>query len=93
MFWARRDILGARLATVGEDGALMKLAAVAMAGRFAALSAQGVDGAGQERLASEGGFEECRQEFLEVEELGAKGTEGVAGMVHGDALRVSVDHY
>ena len=63
------------LAAIGEYGALMKFATTAMAGEFAALSAKGVDGARQDRLALETVHEQAGQELLSLEKLGAQGTE------------------
>lgn len=64
----------------------MKFAATATAGRFAAFSAQRVDGTRQEGIASEGGLDQRWQEILEAAELGAECTEGVEAVIHGDAL-------
>ena len=62
------------LAAIGEDGAGMKFATVAVAGRLAALSLQRVERARQEGIALEAGLKEARQELLEMEEFGAEGT-------------------
>jgi hypothetical protein len=72
-----RDVPRATLSAVGKDGAFMKLAAVAVAGRLAALSPQRVERARQERLATEGGLEQARQELLELEDLCAEGAEAL----------------
>jgi hypothetical protein len=54
----RRDILRPALAAIGEDGAGVRRAAGAVAGRFATAAAEGVKRAGQQRLATEERFEE-----------------------------------
>ena len=47
----------------------------AVAGRFAALSPEGIKGARQERFASKAWLKQTWQELLELAELGAKGAE------------------
>jgi hypothetical protein len=79
-----RDVSRAALSAVGKDGAGMKLSAVAVARRLAALSPQRVEGAREERLAAEAGFEQARQELLGLDELGA---EGAKALVHEMDLR------
>ena len=77
VFRLRRDILRALLSAIREDGVFVKAAVVAVAGRFAALSAQGIEGARQERRAAESRLEQSRQELLELPELGTEGTEAL----------------
>ena len=60
----------------------MELPAIAMAGRLAALSPQGVEGARQERIAAEAVLQEGGQELLGLEELGAEGAESLVHEVH-----------
>ena len=69
------DILRSALAAIGEHGALMQFAMTTMAGEFAALAAQGVKGARQDRFAFETVEEQAGQELLSLEKLGAQGTE------------------
>jgi hypothetical protein len=75
MFSCRCDILRPALSAIGEHGALVKFAACAMAGGFAALAAKDVEGARQDRLALETFLEQAWQKLLGLEKLGAKGTE------------------
>ena len=77
VFRLRRDIPRALLSAVGQDGAFVQGAVVAVAGRFAALSAQGIEGAGQERFAAESWLEQSWKQLLELQELGTEGTESL----------------
>ena len=53
----------------------MRGAEFAVAGRFAALSPQGIEGTGQERFASEAWQQQSWQELLMLVELGAERAE------------------
>jgi hypothetical protein len=75
LFGCRRDVLRSALSAIGEHRALVKFAARATAGGFAALSAKGVERAGQDRLALETFLEQAWQELLGLEKLRAEGTE------------------
>ncbi len=82
VFGRRRDVLRSPLSAVGKDGAGMKLAAIAVAGRLAALTPQGVERARQERFAPEAVLKEGGQELLGLEEFGAEGAESLVHEVH-----------
>jgi len=76
------DVLRSSLSTIGEDGAGVEFAAMATAGRFAALTAQGVEGPWQEWVTSEEFFQQARQELPSLEEMG---TEGAEPLVHEES--------
>jgi hypothetical protein len=69
------DISRSAFSAIGKYGALMKFATTAMAGGFATLSAQGVEGARQDRIALEAVFKQAWQELLGLAKLRAKGAE------------------
>jgi hypothetical protein len=77
LFRGRRDVLRAPLAAIGEDGAFVEFAPGAAAVGLAALSPQGVEGSGEQRLAAEKGFEQFGHLLLELAKLGAEVTEVV----------------
>lgn len=79
----RRDVAWSALSAMGQDGAGVRFASVAMAGRLAALSPQGVERARQEGIATEAVFQEGRQEMLSLAELGAERAESLFHAVHG----------
>jgi hypothetical protein len=83
LFGRRREVAWPALSAIGEDGAGVKFAAVATAGRLAALPPQGVQGARQEGLATEAKFEQGGQALLGQQELGAEGAES---LVHQAAV-------
>jgi hypothetical protein len=94
LFGRGGEVSRSALATIGQHGAGVKFAAGAAAGGFSAAAAEGVEGAGQERFASEEGLQQSRELLLQVAELQTEGTEVVW---HGSALRekagISVDYY
>jgi hypothetical protein len=65
----RCDILGPALAAVGEDGAGVEFSLDAAAVGFSTAAAEGVERAGEERLASQEGFEERLELLLPGVEL------------------------
>jgi hypothetical protein len=75
VLWLGREVPRPPWSAVGEDGAFMQVATAAAAGRLAALAPQGIQGAGQERQATEAGLEQAGQEFLKLEKLGAAGAQ------------------
>jgi hypothetical protein len=76
-FGGRRDIPGPPLAAIGEDGAGVEFSVGAVAVGFSTAAAEGVEGAGEERLAAQEGGEEFLKPLLDREELSAKRTEVV----------------
>jgi len=78
------DILRAALAAIGEDGGGVEFSVGAVAGGFAAASAEGVERAGQQGLACQEGLKEFLDLLWDGAELGAEGTEVVR---HGLRLR------
>ena len=68
------------LPTIGKDDALVQFAAAAAAARLATFAAEGVERAGQKRVASETGFEQAGEKLLSLAQLGA---ERAKTMVHG----------
>jgi hypothetical protein len=77
----QRDVLRPALAAVAEHGAGVQFPPGTMAGGLSAAATERIEGAGQEGLAGEEGFEEGGELLLQIEDLGAEGTEGV-----GDGL-------
>jgi len=92
----RRDVLWPALATVTQHGAGVGFAPGAVAGGLSTTTAEGVQGAGQERLSSEESFQERRELLLEFAEFLAQGAEvvghGVGCGKRGERL-LSVYHY
>jgi hypothetical protein len=73
--WA--DVLRPTLAAVREDSAGVEFSLGAAAVGFSTAAAEGVEGAGEEGLATEEGFEECLELKQAGVELGAKRAEVV----------------
>jgi hypothetical protein len=80
----RGEVLRLALATIGEDGAGVEFTLGAAAVGFSAASAEGVEGAREEWLTAEEGFEEGVELLLPGVELGAEGADVLR---HGVVLR------
>jgi hypothetical protein len=71
------DVLGSALTAVAQHGAGMEFSLGAAAGGLPAAAAERVEGAGQERLAGEEGFQQGQELLLEFPELPTEGAEVV----------------
>ena len=81
----RGDVLGPALAAIREDGAGVQLSPGTMASGFSTTPAEGVERAGQKRLAGEERFEEFLDLRCHGENLGAERTEVAS---HGWVSRI-----
>jgi hypothetical protein len=84
LFGREGEVSWSVLAAVAQHGAGMKLSSGTAAVGLSATAAEGVEGAGQERLAAEEGFQQWRELLLESAELPAEGAKVVR---HGSAWR------
>src|SRR5205823_5876272 len=63
------DILRSSFSAIGEDGAVVEMAAGAVASGLTALAAQGVEGTGQKGRPFKADLEQAGQELLDLGEL------------------------
>src|SRR5438128_1641693 len=75
MFGRWGDILRTSFTAIAEDGALVEVAAGAVASRLTALAAQVVDRAGQKGRPFKADLEQTGQELLDLSELLAERTQ------------------